>query len=97
MNRSRKQKAKARRDTKVYGRHFTDRPWLSEEDIEAYDQDVVYQIMTEPLVAAVRYKSNVAARALLRMINADPYFCCGAYAYMNKTYFILMKKLCHSV
>lgn len=65
-------------------------PAPTEEDIKLFDPDLVYDLMTEPLRAVSLYKSNIAARALLRMIKSNIRdFTIRSYIEMDKTYYRL--------
>ena len=90
MNRIKKRRVKDQRHARKVQYFVDDVPRLTEEDIQLFDPNLVYEIMTEPLRAASVYRSNVAARALLRMIRSNVRdFTIRAYIEMDKGFYRL--------
>lgn len=90
MSRIKKRRVREQRDARKVQFFIDDVPRLTEEDIKLFDPDLVYDIMTEPLRAASSYRSNIAARALLRMIKSNIRdFTIRSYIEMDKTYYRL--------
>lgn len=90
MNRTKKRRVKDQRHARKAQVFIDDVPRLTEEDIRLFDPNLVYDLMTGPLRAASSYRSNIAARALLRMIKSNIRdFTIRSYIGMDKTYYRL--------
>ena len=90
MSRIKKRRVRKQRDARKVQFFVDDLMDPTEEDIKLFDPNLVYDIMTEPLRAASVYHSNVAARALLRMIRSNVRdFTIRAYIEMDKGFYRL--------
>ena len=95
MNRSKRARVRKQRDAMNHVRAIIDDPAQipdpTDEDLKMFDPDLVYDLLAEPLLAASSYRSNLAARALLRLIRQDyRRFVIMAYVNMSKDYYKLM-------
>lgn len=90
MSRIKKRRVREQRNARNVQFFVDDLMDPTEEDIKLFDPDLVYDLMTEPLRAASSYRSNIAARALLRMIKSNIRdFTIRSYIEMDKTYYRL--------